>query len=142
MVTLMVSGGINTSEAAKKIKETKCRLEFSIKGWSIFYQTAGGTGVISCDNGQSSNVVIDIKGGGLTAGKYKLSGTGVFSGVENITELYGAYARAEAHAGVVKAAGAQVVTKGDISLALSAKGKGIDLGVAFGSFRIKPAGKK
>ena len=41
-----------------------------------------------------------------------------------------------AAAGAGKSAHAQVVTKGDISLALSGKGEGWDLGIAFGNFVI------
>ncbi len=134
----VVSGlflGISTAQAA----ETKCKMHFSLHGWSAFYQTATGTATVTCDNGQSAKVLIDSKGGGLTAGKSRLHGTGTFSGVSDISELYGAYAKAEAHAGVVKSAGAQVLTKGEVSLALAGTGKGVDLGIAFGRFTIKPA---
>jgi hypothetical protein len=37
---------------------------------------------------------------------------------------------------------AQVVTKGPVSLALSGKGTGVDLGVAFGEFVIEKEGAK
>jgi len=81
-----------------------------------------------------------FEGRGLTAGKSSLKGTGTFSGVSNISELYRAYAKAEAHAGVVKSAGAQVLTKGEVFLSLAGTGKGVDLGIYFGKFTIKPAG--
>lgn len=139
LTTLFLAFCITPSEAVAK---TKCRMNFNIRGWSIFYETASGAGSITCDNGQSTAVKIEVKGGGLTAGKYKLKGTGVFSEVSDISELYGAYGKAEAHAGVVKSAGVQVVTKGEVSLALKATGRGVDLGIAFGKFRIDPAGKK
>lgn len=137
----VVSGlflSISTAQAA----ETKCKMHFSIRGWSAFYETSTGSATITCDNGQSAKVLIDTKGGGLTVGKSRLQGTGTFSGVSDISELYGAYAKAEAHAGVVKSAGAQVLTKGEVSLALAGTGKGVDLGIAFGRFTIKPAGEK
>ena len=129
-----------TSNATDK-RGTKCKIRFSLQGWSAFYETASGTGSVTCDNGQTSRVKIDVKGGGLTAGKSSLSGTGTFSEVADIHEVFGAYAKAEAHAGVVKSAGAQVMTKGKVSLAIAAKGKGINLGIAFGKFRIDPAGR-
>jgi hypothetical protein len=143
VILQIISGafGAAAAEAADK-KGTKCKLHFSIHGWSALYETASGTGTVTCDNGQSSRVRIEVKGGGLTAGKSSLSGTGTFSEVPDISEVFGAYAKAEAHAGVVKSAGAQVMTKGDVSLALAAKGSGINLGIAFGKFRIDPAGKK
>ncbi len=130
--------GISTAQAA----ETKCKMHFSLRGWSAIYQTASGSATITCDNGQSANVLLDTKGGGLTAGKSRIQGTGTFSGVSDISELYGAYVKAEAHAGAVKSAGAQALTKGEVSLALAGTGKGFDLGISFGRFTIKPAGKK
>jgi len=132
--------GTTISEGADK-KETKCKLTFNVKGWSAIYETASGTGTVTCNNGQASRVKIDVKGGGLTAGKSSLTGTGTFSEVSDIREIFGSYAKAEAHAGVVKSAGAQVMTKGEVSLAVTAKGKGVDLGIAFGKFSIERAGK-
>ena len=44
--------------------------------------------------------------------------------------------QAGAEAGVVKSAQAQVLTKGTTSLALSATGQGINLGVSVGKFTI------
>jgi hypothetical protein len=78
------------------------------------------------------------RGGGLTAGKSSIeNGKGEFSAVKNIEEVFGNYAEAEAHAGAVKATGARVMTKGEVSLALSGTGRGWDLGVAVGRFNIK-----
>ena len=67
------------------------------------------------------------------------SGVGEFSGVQSIDDVLGDYASAEAHAGAVKSAQGQVVTKGEISLALSGTGEGWDLGIAVGKFTIKKA---
>jgi hypothetical protein len=117
--------------------KTDCKLHFSMSGWSAFYKTASGTGTITCDNGQKMNVSISAKGGGLSFGKSKIeNGTGEFSGVHDIKELLGSYAAAEAHAGASKSAGAQAMTKGEVSLALAGKGEGWDLGIAFGKFTI------
>ncbi|WP_374011783.1 hypothetical protein [Pseudoxanthomonas koreensis] len=116
-----------------------CELSFTMSGWSAFYKTVKGTGVVRCNNGSSLPVRISAKGGGLTFGKSKIEdGQGEFSGVANIRETLGTYAAAEAHAGAVKSSKAQVVTKGDVSLALAGTGKGWDLGVAFGNFVIEP----
>ena len=114
-----------------------CRLTFNLAGWSVFYKTASGTGTVSCDNGQRMTVKIESRGGGLSFGKSRIdNGVGEFSGVSSIDEVLGTYAAAEAHAGAVKSTKAQVVTKGDISLALAGTGEGWDIGVAFGSFTI------
>lgn len=114
-----------------------CKLRFNLSGWSVFYKTAKGTGTITCSNGATIPVKISAKGGGLTIGKSKIvDGKGSFTGAYSVNDLFGTYGGAEAHAGAVKSSNAQVVTKGDISLALAGTGEGWDLGVAFGNFVI------
>jgi hypothetical protein len=114
-----------------------CKLKFTISGWSAFYKRSDGTGTITCTNGQSMRVHLRARGGGPSVGKSTIkNGTGEFSGVDNITELLGSYVSAEAEAGAVKSAKAHVVTKGEVSLALSGTGEGWELGVAFGKFQI------
>lgn len=114
-----------------------CELRFNLSGWSAFYKTGSGTGTVTCDNGASMAVNIRTKGGGITFGKTRITdGRGEFSGISNINEVLGTYVTAEAHAGAGKSAKAQVMTKGDVSLALAGKGEGWDLGVAFGKFVI------
>ena len=114
-----------------------CTMKFTMKGWSAFYKTAAGNGTIKCSNGQSVQVKLSAKGGGLTVGKSSIEdGNGQFSAIANMDELFGSYIAAEAHAGAVKSSGAQVMTKGDVSLALSGTGRGFDLGVSFGALTI------
>lgn len=114
-----------------------CRLEFSMSGWSVFYKRSSGDGTVRCNNGQSLRVHIVAQGGGLSFGKSRIeNGVGTFAGVQDIRDVLGGYATAEAHAGAVRSAKAQIVTKGPVSLALSGTGHGWDLGVAFGSFVI------
>lgn len=115
-----------------------CEMTFNLKGWSAFYKTAKGTGTITCDNGAKFSVTIETKGGGITFGKSEIkNGKGKFSEVANTSELFGSYAHAEAHAGAVKSSDAQVLTKGEVSLALSGVGEGWDIGIDFGKFTIK-----
>lgn len=115
----------------------ECKMTFSLAGWSAFYKTAAGTGTVSCSDGRMLDVRIETKGGGLTFGKSEIrEGFGRFSEVYDIEQVLGAYAVAGAHAGAVNSAEAQVLTKGPVSLALSGKGQGWDLGVAFGKFTI------
>jgi hypothetical protein len=115
----------------------ECRLDFTMSGWSVFYKRSSGDGTVRCNNGQMLRVHLVAEGGGLSFGKSRIeNGVGRFSGVRDIREVLGGYATAEAHAGAVRSAKAQVVTKGPISLALSGTGHGWDLGVAFGSFII------
>lgn len=117
--------------------ELDCRLDFSMSGWSVFYKTASGTGTVTCSNGQRLPVRIEARGGGLSFGKSRIdNGKGNFSGVRDVRDVLGGYASAQAHAGAVRSANAQVVTKGPVSLALAGTGDGWDLGIAFGSFVI------
>ncbi len=126
--------GVATAHAAGPID---CELRFSMSGWSAFYKHSTGTGTVTCDNGQSMKVNISAKGGGITFGKSRIdNGIGKFTEVYAIEDIIGGYAAAEAHAGANKSASARVVTKGPISLALSGKGRGWDVGVAFGNFII------
>lgn len=130
----MLAGAAPVHAAA----DVSCTMSFSMKGWSAFYKTASGSGTIKCSNGQTMNVKLDAKGGGLTVGKSSIEdGHGEFSGVVDISELLGSYVSAEAHAGAVKSAKAQVMTKGEVSLALSGTGRGWDLGIAFGRLTIE-----
>ncbi|MEO7068337.1 MAG: hypothetical protein ABI114_15615 [Rhodanobacter sp.] len=136
---LLTVGLLCSAAPAQASSDLSCRMSFQLSGWSVFYKTASGSGTVSCSNGQSMHVKLRAKGGGLTFGKTRISnGHGKFAGVENIHDVLGHYANAEAHAGVKdKAADAQVVTKGNVSLALSGKGSGWNLGVAFGAFIIE-----
>jgi hypothetical protein len=135
---LIALAGISVIGGTAEAADVKCQLKFSMSGWSAFYKRADGTGTVSCANGQSMTVKLQARGGGLTAGKSTIrNGVGEFSGVQNINDVLGSYASAEAHAGAVKSAKGQVVTKGEISLALSGTGDGWDLGIAFGKFTIK-----
>lgn len=128
---------LGTTAAFAGGAKVDCEMTFTMKGWSAFYKTASGEGVIKCNNGQSMNVKLSAKGGGLTVGKSTIEdGHGKFSAVASMSELLGSYASGEAHAGAVKSAQAQVMTKGEVSLALSGTGRGWDLGIAFGKLTI------
>jgi len=123
--------------AGKTKTPVTCQMDFSLKGWSVFYKTAEGNGTITCSNGQSANVKISVTGGGLSFGKMEiLNGKGTFSEVLNIDEIFGGYVAAEAHAGVVKSAQASVYTKGEISLAMTGSGRGVNIGIDFGKLEI------
>ena len=128
----------STMASPARAGDIECKMSFRLSGWSVFYQTAEGSGTVHCSNGQSMGVHIRVKGGGITFGKNQIDdGVGKFSGVTSISEIKGHYADAGVHAGASKSAGARVMTKGNVSLALSGTGKGWDLGVAFGAFIIE-----
>ncbi|HEY9255239.1 MAG TPA: hypothetical protein VIP30_11955 [Stenotrophomonas sp.] len=137
LLAVLAAGGA-IAPAAHAAGNLECNLRFNLSGWSVFYKTAKGTGTITCSNGASIPVTISAKGGGLTVGKSKIvDGKGSFTGAYSVNDLFGTYGGAEAHAGAVKSSNAQVVTKGDISLALAGTGEGWDIGVGFGNFVIK-----
>jgi len=139
MLAVVPAFAEDEGEAEKADKMTRCSITFDLKGWSALYKTMKGKGTITCDNGQTAKVTIKTTGGGLTAGKSELiDASGNFSKVKDISETFGGYAQAEAHAGAVGSSGAQALTKGEVSLALAGTGRGFDLGVSFGKFTIRP----
>lgn len=120
--------------------DINCRMDYHLTGWSLVYKHTTGTGVVTCDNGATMNVRLSARAIGATVGKWKIdNGVGRFSDVHNIHEVLGNYAQANANAAVVKAAEAQVLTKGNVSLALAGGGEGIALGVDIGTLHIDPA---
>jgi hypothetical protein len=118
---------------------TTCRMTYSLKGWSVFYKQYDGGGSVTCQNGQRSSVRLAARGGGVTFGKSEIdNGRGTFSEVKDISEIFGTYVAVDGHAGATKSAEGWAMTKGEVSLALSGKGRGFDLGFSFGSFSIEP----
>ena len=118
---------------------TKCKIQYDIAGWSILYEHSTGSGRITCSNGQVADIRIATHGGGPSLGINRvINGTGTFSAVADIGELFGGYAEAIAHAGAGGAVTARVAMKHNANLALASTGQGISLGLAFGSFRIQP----
>jgi hypothetical protein len=118
-----------------------CDMTYSLKGWSAVYKTAKGEGTITCNNGETAQVAISVKGGGVTFGKTEIyDGKAEISGVKSIKDIYGSYAAASAHAGVVKAGAVEVMTKGTVSIALAGSGNGVDVGIDFSDFKISEIG--
>lgn len=117
-----------------------CTMRFNLTSWSAIYKHAEGSGVVTCENGQSMKVNISAKGGGLTVGKSHIEdGKGEFTDVHAMSDILGTYAQGEATAAAGKSATAQVLTKGTVSLALAGTGEGVNLGISFGGFTISKA---
>lgn len=115
----------------------ECTMRFDLSGWSVIYKHMSGKGVVTCKNGQTMKVKLESHGGGLTAGKSRIDGgIGNFSDLTKIGDVLGTYAQADASAGAVKSGTAQVLTKGEVSLALSGAGQGIELGISLGGLTI------
>lgn len=126
--------------ASAQAGDLSCKMKFSLKGWSIVYKTAKGHGTVTCSDGSSMKVRLSTKGGGLTVGKTTIDdGEGEFTGVQSIRDVIGGYATGSAHAAVVKAGDASVLTKGEVSLAIKGTGRGFDVGVDLGEFTISEA---
>lgn len=137
ILPLALAAALLLPALAGAARPLECQMRFSIAGWSAFYRTASGEGTVTCSNGQKLKVRIETRGGGVTFGKSEIrDGLGKFSEVYDIEQVLGSYATAGAHAGATRSAEAQVLTKGPVSLALSGKGSGWDLGVAFGKFTL------
>lgn len=116
---------------------TKCTLKFDLHEWAAIYESATGSGTITCDNGQSARVAIRSKGGGLSVGKFKISdGRGSFTDVSSINRLFGKYVAADTNAAARKASDAWVMTKDKVSLALAGTGAGWELGFSVDEFII------
>ncbi|WAR46641.1 hypothetical protein [Methylomonas rapida] len=117
---------------------TSCTMTYKMSGWSFVYKQYDGVGHISCSNGQRAQVGLSSKSIGFTIGKSEIEGTGVFSEVRNLNEIYGHYVALGGHAGVTKSVDGQVLTSGEISLVLSGKGRGVDIGVTLGALNVTP----
>jgi hypothetical protein len=96
-----------------------------------------GTGEIQCRNGERSQVSLSSKSIGFTIGKSEIEGEGIFSEVRNLNEIYGDFVSMESHIGFLTSLDAQLLTRGEISLALKGQGRGIDIGATIGDLTIK-----
>ena len=129
-----------TAQAQAAPANLDCKLKFSLTGWSLIFKHAEGHGTVSCENGESMNVTISAKGGGITVGKSHIdNGNGRFTDVHNIDDVLGTYAQGDVSAGAVKSGTAQVLTKGTVSLALAGDGEGVNLGIDVGKLTIARA---
>ena len=139
---LLGVGGLTVMGTASAAQpDLDCSLTFSLSGWSAIYKHADGSGRVTCANGVSMPVHIRVRGGGLTAGKWKINdGKGKFTDVYKINDVLGDYAQAAANIGAVKSGTAQVLSKGTVSLALSGVGQGVNIGVSGAKFTISRAG--
>jgi len=133
--------GFLPSRASAATSDLSCKMDFNMSGWSAIYKTASGTGTVRCSDGETAHVKLHSVGGGLVAGKSSIeNGVGTFSGVKSLHDVFGDYAAGSAEAGAVKGAGATALSKGEVNLALSGTGSGINLGVSGSKFSIEPYG--
>lgn len=137
-VCMLVAGLLASASSARAEANLRCEMKFTLRSWSFLYRSAKGEGTIHCSDGQTLPVRLRAQGGGITAGKTTIDdGHGEFSAVNTLDELLGSYAAAEAHAGAVRSAGGDLLTKGPVSLALGGTGRGWDLGLSLGRLKIE-----
>ena len=127
---------VGLSNAADAGPAISCTMTYKLKGWSFAYKQYDGIGEVSCSNGQRASVVLESKSLGFSIGVSEIEGTGQFTELKDINEIYGTFMSLEGHAGVTKSAAGQVLTRGIISLALSGEGRGFDIGVTLGGLKI------
>lgn len=128
------------TQAMAQQRNLSCKLHFSSKEWSALYQSATGSGTVSCSNGASMPVDIRARGVGLSAGRWKITeGNGQFTRVSTIEDVLGNYLAISGQVGLYKAGTAQVLARRRVALALAGKGEGFDLGVAISDFTISKA---
>lgn len=131
-----------TSRAAQQASKNtfKCKMNFVLSGWSAIYKTSSGHGTVTCSNGERVDVKLSAKGAGLSVGAYKINdGHGTFTGITNIKQIFGTYVKGTAHVGASKSTRAAVMTKNNVSLALTGTGNGWDIGVAITGFTVQRA---
>ncbi|MGY6276848.1 hypothetical protein [Methylomonas sp. MgM2] len=138
LVIAIFTGLASMPATAQQGGMTSCTMTYKMNGWSLVYKRYDGVGHISCSNGQRAQVGLSSNSIGFTIGKSEIEGTGVFSEVRNLNEIYGHYVSLGGHAGVTKSVDGQVLTSGEISLVLSGQGRGVDLGVTLGALTVSP----
>lgn len=129
---------VTVSMPAEAQAMTSCTMTYQLSGWSFVYKQYDGVGHISCSNGERAQVGLASKSIGFTLGKSTIEGTAVFSEVRDLNEIYGHYVALGGHAGMTKSFDGQLLTRGEISMILSGKGRGIDIGVTLGALSISP----
>lgn len=127
-----------TAPAQASDQFISCSMYYKLSGWSFVVRQYDGSGNVTCSNGQRAQVKLRSRGVGFTIGKSDLEGTGYFSELKDISEIYGAFVALEGHAGVIRSGHGQIMTRGVVSLAISGTGRGFDIGVTLGGLDISP----
>ena len=126
----------NVSLDPEPQKLSACTMIYNMKGFSLAYKQYDGFGEVQCRNGQKAQVALSSKSIGFTIGKSEIDGEGHFSDVKDINEIFGNYVSLGNHFGFLKSVDRQILTKGEVSLALIGKGRGIDIGFTIGDLHI------
>lgn len=120
-----------------KKKFISCSMTYKLEGFSLAYRQYDGSGEVTCDNGEKALVSLSSKSIGFTIGYSSIEGEGYFTEVRNINEILGNYISLGNHFGFNKSIDRQILTSGEISLALTGRGHGFDIGFTIGDLSIK-----
>lgn len=120
-----------------KKKFISCSMTYKLEGFSLAYRQYDGSGEVTCDNGEKALVSLSSKSIGFTIGYSSIEGEGYFTEVRNINEILGNYVSLGNHFGFNKSIDRQILTSGEISLALTGRGHGFDIGFTIGDLSIK-----
>lgn len=142
IIVVITFMGLPPVAEAERTITISCKMSYRLKGWSVAYKQYNGFGDVSCNNGQRARVILESKSLGLSIGVSEIEGTGQFTELRDIKEVYGTFALLEGHAGAAKSAEGQVLTRGLVSLVLSGVGRGFDIGVTLGGLKISHPRKR
>lgn len=59
---LLALSAASLAPAAHAAGNLDCELHYNLSGWSLIYKTASGNGTVTCSNGASMPVRIQMKG--------------------------------------------------------------------------------
>lgn len=119
----------------------ECKITFKIKIHAELQETGKGTGTITCDNGETTPVVIKTAGSWIAVHKSRwVEGEGTFSKVDELQKLFGAYTPTRIDRIQEGPSPPNVVWHKDISLTFSG-GDQHKLDYTRGRFKILPANK-
>lgn len=125
--------------AAQSLLE--CKITFKIKIHAELQETGKGTGAITCDNGETTPVVIKTAGSWIAVHKSRwVEGEGTFSKVDDLQKLFGGYTPTRIDRIQEGPSPPNVVWHKDISLTFGGPEE-YKLNYTQGRFKISPAGK-
>lgn len=119
-----------------KKKLGTCSMTYKLEGFSLAYRQYDGTGEVTCVNGEKASVKLSSKSIGFTIGYSEIEGEGYFTEVKSIDEILGNYISLGNHFGFSRSVDRQVLTRGEISLVLTGRGHGFDIGFTIGDLSI------
>ena len=126
----LVAGYAHAEHHEKKEAEPeylKCEISFEYKSWAAFFGKGQGEGKVSCNNGQTADVVIEHKSIGVALGTSNVDhGHGDFAYVTDIDDVFGEYSGSGATvaAGATADVGGLIKRDSKVKLGFTGTGEG------------------